>query len=118
MEDKLLKLTMKQNSGQQFEVSIAADGTTVNDLKKLCMEPTKFTLEEIRLIYKGNITWCHNRIGKILKDENTLKDYKIADGDTVHLVKGKTAAGASSTPATTTQATTSSAPTSSAAGAQ
>jgi hypothetical protein len=55
MEDKLLKLTMKQNSGQQFEVSIAADGTTVNDLKKLCMEPTKFSLEEIRLIYKGKI---------------------------------------------------------------
>ena len=52
----MLKLTMKQNSGQQFEVTIAAEETTVNDLKKACMEATKFTLEEIRLIYKGNIT--------------------------------------------------------------
>jgi ubiquilin len=118
MEDKLLKLTMKQNSGQQFEVSIAADGTTVVDLKKACMEATQFTLEEIRLIYKGKLTYDHQRAGKILKDENTLKDYKIADGDTVHLVKGKTAAGATSTPATTTQATASSVPTNTAAGAQ
>ena len=55
MEDKLLKLTMKQNSGQQFEVSIAAEGTTVTDLKKACMEATQFTLEEIRLIYKGKL---------------------------------------------------------------
>ena len=53
MEYKLLRLTMKQNCGQQFEVSIAADGTTVTDLKKACMEATQFTLEEIRLIYKG-----------------------------------------------------------------
>jgi hypothetical protein len=37
MEDKLLKLTMRLNSGQQFEVSIAADETTVNDLKTLCI---------------------------------------------------------------------------------
>lgn len=31
-------------------------------------------------------------IGKILKDENTLEEYKIEDGVTVHLVKGKSAA--------------------------
>ena len=42
--------------------------------------------EEMRLIYKG----------KILKDEMTLVDYKITDGMTVHLVKGKAAGGASS----------------------
>ena len=38
--------------------------------------------EEMRLIFKG----------KILKDENTLDDYKIENGLTIHLVKGKTAA--------------------------
>ena len=32
-------------------------------------------------------------IGKILKDEQTLAEYKIEDGVTVHLVKGKAAAG-------------------------
>ena len=51
--EKMLKLTMKQNSGQQFEVTIKAEGSTVMDLKQACVEPTKFSVEEIRLIYKG-----------------------------------------------------------------
>ena len=55
MEDAMLKLTMKQNSGQQFDVTIKAAGTTVLDLKQACTEPTKFTVEEIRLIYKGTL---------------------------------------------------------------
>ncbi len=38
--------------------------------------------EEMRLIFKG----------KILKDEMTLDEYKIVDGLTVHMVKGKSAA--------------------------
>lgn len=92
MEDaatKMLKLTMKQNSGQQFEVTINQEGSTVLDLKKACAEKAGgVTPEEIRLIYKG----------KILKDDNTLVEYKIADGDTVHLVKSK-AAGSQSQPA-------------------
>ena len=41
--------------------------------------------EEMRLIFKG----------KILKDEMTIEDFKITDGLTIHLVKGKTAAAAS-----------------------
>ena len=93
MEDstpKMLKLTMKQNSGQQFELSIAQDGSTVLDLKKACAEKAGGSPEEIRLIYKG----------KILKDDNTLVEYKIADGDTVHLVKSK-AAGSQPQPAQT-----------------
>jgi len=49
------------------------------------------TVEEMRLIFKG----------KILKDENTLAEYKIEDGVTVHLVKGKSATGASSTTTST-----------------
>ena len=32
--------------------------------------------------------------GRILKDEQTLKEYNITDEGTVHLVKGKTAAAA------------------------
>ena len=38
----------------------------------------------MRLIFKG----------KILKDEMTLGEYKITDGLTVHMVKGKAAGGA------------------------
>jgi ubiquilin len=37
------------------------------------------TAEDMRLIFKG----------KILKDDLTLDEYKITDGLTVHLVKGK-----------------------------
>lgn len=36
--------------------------------------------DEMRLIFKG----------KILKDEMTLDEYKISEGLTIHLVKGKT----------------------------
>ena len=53
--------------------------------------------EEMRLIYKG----------KILKDEQTLDSYKITDGMTVHLVKGKSA-GAKPADTTTTEASSSS----------
>ena len=60
------------------------------DLKKVCAEKAGGSAEEIRLIYKG----------KILKDDNTLVEYKIADGDTVHLVKSK-AAGSQPQPAQT-----------------
>jgi uncharacterized ubiquitin-like protein YukD len=38
----------------------------------------------MRLIFKG----------KILKDELNLEEYKITDGLTVHMVKGKSAGGA------------------------
>lgn len=44
----------------------------------------------MRLIFKG----------KILKDEMTLDEYKIADGLTVHLVKGKVPGAATNAPAT------------------
>lgn len=40
------------------------------------------TAEDMRLIFKG----------KILKDDLTLDEYKITDGLTVHLVKGKSSA--------------------------
>lgn len=54
---------------------------------------------EMRLIFKG----------KILKDEMTIEDFKITDGLTIHLVKGKTAAaGGGAAAATTTLPTESS----------
>ena len=84
----MLKLTLKQNSGQQFDVQIKAAGSTVADLKVACAEKAGgISAEEIRLIYKG----------KILKDDNTLEEYKINDGDTVHLVKSKAPGSSSAT---------------------
>ena len=52
---------------------------------------------EMRLIHKG----------KILKDEQNISEYKITDGLTVHLVKGKSAASAPSGGASASTATTS-----------
>ena len=50
-------------------------------------------------------------VGRILNDEKTLDEYKIEDGLTIHLVKGKSAQGAQPQPsasASTTNTTTSS----------
>lgn len=48
------------------------------------------TAEDMRLIFKG----------KILKDDLTLDEYKITDGLTVHLVKGKSSAATAETGST------------------
>jgi ubiquilin len=59
-----------------------------------CQEASAgMSADEMRLIFKG----------KILKDEITLDEYKIENGMTVHLVKGK---GASSTGTTSGSSTT------------
>ena len=62
-------------------MSIDKDGLTVLDLKKACTEKACTTIDDIRLIYKG----------QILKDKNTLIEYKIADIDTVYLIKSNPA---------------------------
>lgn len=69
----------------------------MKELKGACTSDSGIPAEEMRLIFKG----------KILKDENTLAEYKIEDGVTVHLVKGKSATGASTTTTTTTESTSS-----------
>lgn len=94
MEGNLIKITLRQNSGTQFDVTVSSKGT-VRDLKDACVEKASLSADEQRLIFKG----------KILKDEMTLEEYKIEDGVVVHLVKGKSAAssgGAPTTSATTT----------------
>ena len=81
MEEKKIKVQLRQNSGAQFDIEVNGKGT-VRDLKEACVEKAGISADEMRLIFKG----------KILKDENTLEEYKIEDGVTVHLVKGKSAA--------------------------
>lgn len=71
------------------------------ELKQACVEGCKLPAESQRLIFKG----------RILNDEKTLDEYKIEDGLTIHLVKGKSAQGAQPQPsasASTTNTTTSS----------
>lgn len=56
----------------------------MKELKEACAEGSKLDPESQRLIFKG----------RILKDETTISEYKIEDGLTVHLVKGKAASAA------------------------
>ena len=89
MEDSKIKITIRQSSGDQFEVEVGPT-ITVEDLKKACAEKqSNIAADEMRLIFKG----------KILKDEMTLDEYKITDGLTIHLVKGKSASGAAASTA-------------------
>lgn len=92
-------------------MEVSAKGT-VRDLKEASVEKAGITADEMRLIFKGKhrilTNTCVFPLGKILKDELTLEEYKIEDGVTCHLVKGKSAAASSAPTATTTTTTTSS----------
>jgi|TARA_B110001450_G_C17493020_1_gene429174 ubiquilin len=83
MEDAKIKIVVRQSSGDQFDIEIGAKAT-VMELKEECAKKQEaMAAGEMRLIFKG----------KILKDEMTLDEYKITDGMTIHLVKGKAAGG-------------------------
>ena len=75
-----IKVVIRQSNGDQFDVSVPKN-TLVKDLKVACKEKSGMEPEEMRLIHKG----------KILKDDGdqTIDQYNITDGLTVHLVKGK-----------------------------
>ena len=90
MEDAKIKVIVRQSSGDQFDVEIGAKAS-VMELKEECAKKQEaMAAGEMRLIFKG----------KILKDEMTLDEYKITDGMTIHLVKGKAAGGQPSAPTT------------------
>ena len=99
-----IKITVRQSNGEQFEVEILPNAEVL-ELKKACEDKSGMAAADMRLIHKG----------KILKDEQPLSEYKITDGLTVHLVKGKSSAPAGgSQPAastTTSSPNPSSAPT-------
>lgn len=83
MEDAKVKIIVRQSSGDQFDIEIGAKAS-VMELKEECAKKQEaMAASEMRLIFKG----------KILKDEMTLDEYKITDGMTIHLVKGKAAGG-------------------------
>jgi hypothetical protein len=47
-----IKITIRQSSGDQFEVTVKSD-VTVADLKKACEDGCKLPPESQRLIFKG-----------------------------------------------------------------
>ncbi|KAI7894348.1 uncharacterized protein EV154DRAFT_599986 [Mucor mucedo] len=100
-----INVNIKSSSDKKFIIAIETD-KTVSDLKSAIAEQTQVPAERQRLIYSG----------RVLKDGDTLADCKIADGNTVHMVKGsqpgapKPAAAAAA--ATTTTPTTPTTPSS------
>jgi hypothetical protein len=47
-----IKITIRQSSGDQFDVTVSSTAT-VADLKKACEEGCKLASESQRLIFKG-----------------------------------------------------------------
>jgi hypothetical protein len=52
-ESSLIKLVIRQSSGDQFEVEVAATASVL-ELKKACADGCKLPADQQRLIFKGN----------------------------------------------------------------
>ncbi|KAI8328151.1 hypothetical protein BC941DRAFT_385716 [Chlamydoabsidia padenii] len=89
-----ININVKSSNDKKMVIAIETS-KTVLDLKNAIAEQAEVPAERQRLIYSG----------RVLKDHDTLGDCKLADGNTVHMVKGAQPGGARSTPATTTTAT-------------
>jgi len=94
MEDGKIAVNVKCSTGDKFSLSVPLS-ISVLDFKKQIAELSKIPPEQQRVIYSGHV----------LKDTQTLENYNLKDGHTVHLVKG------AAPPATTPPATTPSIPT-------
>ncbi|EPB91035.1 hypothetical protein HMPREF1544_02104 [Mucor circinelloides 1006PhL] len=72
-----INVNIKSSSDKKFVIAIDTD-KTVLDLKNAIAEQTEVPADRQRLIYSG----------RVLKDPDTLADCKVADGNTIHMVKG------------------------------
>ncbi|KAI8077915.1 uncharacterized protein B0P05DRAFT_491845 [Gilbertella persicaria] len=101
-----INVNIKSSSDKKFVITIETE-KTVLDLKTAIAEQTEVPADRQRLIYSG----------RVLKDHDTLADCKIADGNTVHMVKGSqpgtkaTSTTPSTTPSTTNTTTNTTTPT-------
>ncbi len=77
-----ITITVKSSNDQKYNVTIDTS-KTVLEFKQAIAEKCDTAADRQRLIYSG----------KVLKDNDTLETYKIADGHTVHMVRGATPAG-------------------------
>ncbi|KAI8351803.1 hypothetical protein EDC96DRAFT_577526 [Choanephora cucurbitarum] len=93
-----INVNIKSSSDKKFIITIETE-KTVLDLKTAIAEQTEVPADRQRLIYSG----------RVLKDHDTLADCKIADGNTVHMVKGSQP-GTKATTTTTTTPTTNTTP--------
>ncbi|CAG8547771.1 6181_t:CDS:2 [Ambispora leptoticha] len=80
-----ITITVKCSNDTKYLVTIDPS-KTVLEFKQAIAAKSETPAERQRLIYSG----------KVLKDADTLETYKIADGQTVHMVKGSAPGGNSS----------------------
>ncbi|EPY52065.1 UBA domain-containing protein Dph1 [Schizosaccharomyces cryophilus OY26] len=71
-----ISLTIKAANDQKYTVSVDSEASVIN-LKQTIAPVANVEVERQRLIYAG----------RVLKDEEPLKTYKIQDGQSVHLVR-------------------------------
>jgi ubiquilin len=72
------KVVIKLSNATTTEVAVESFTQTVLTLKETIEIALTIPVNQQRLIFRG----------KVLKDENSLEFYEIADGLTIHLVKG------------------------------
>ncbi|CAG8496088.1 5443_t:CDS:2 [Ambispora gerdemannii] len=83
----MLEITITVKCSNDTKYSVTIDPSkTVLEFKQAIAAKSDTPAERQRLIYSG----------KVLKDADTLDTYKIADGQTVHMVKGSAPGGTSS----------------------
>lgn len=72
-----INVNVKASGDKKFAIAIDPS-KSVLEFKEMIAEKTDVPAERQRLIYSG----------RVLKDNDTLSDCKIGDGNTVHMVKG------------------------------
>lgn len=72
-----ININIKSSSDKKFVITIEPS-KTILDLKEAIAAQTDVPADRQRLIFSG----------RVLKDNDLLSDYKVADGNTIHMVKG------------------------------
>ncbi|BFZ60692.1 hypothetical protein YB2330_001734 [Saitoella coloradoensis] len=83
-----ITINIKSSQDKKYSLTVPLS-LTVLEFKQRIAAVSEIEVERQRLIYSG----------RVLKDPDTLETYKIADGNTIHLVKGAAAAAATSSSA-------------------
>ncbi|CAJ0897357.1 7714_t:CDS:1, partial [Entrophospora sp. SA101] len=69
-------ITVKCSNDTKYTIAVDTS-KTVLEFKQLIAEKSEIAADKQRLIYSG----------RVLKDNDTLETYKIAEGHTVHMVR-------------------------------
>lgn len=87
----MISINIRQSNDKKVQVECEPESTTIEQFKKLVEEKTEIPVEEQRLIFSGRVLKETSVPSK--PDEQpetmTVAKYKILDGHTVHLVRGK-----------------------------